>query len=366
MIGIDVWRFLSRTASVGVVFAALLLYLCVSAAAMQRENIGNLAPDAGATFGAAIAADGDVLVVGEPGASRVHLFQQSNGEWHRSAVIEPPADDAQFGPDRPGFGYSVAVNSKQILIGAYREQLSGNMSGAAYVGSNAVGYFGAVYRRDIGGNDNPYCLYGPCSDGWKSGYIAGHVVHLNDSFAALAVRYDRGDGIWLGQIDVISASGNEISIVPEGMARIGFSMDFDMSGDLIAALSPAGDGSHPQAAIYKQHSTGVFEEVNRWNLEFNPEKIAVDERLVVVTSNDRGPDRLAAIYDHASIKLRELKNNGDPFISSKYIVMLGNDLVFFKKDNFQKLFSYSGPVKAYASLNNIFYIDYRNDMYQLY
>jgi hypothetical protein len=119
VIGIDVWRFLSRTASVGVVFAALLLYLCASAAAMQRENIGNLAPDAGATFGAAIAADGDVLVVGEPGASRVHVFQQSNGEWRRSAVIEPPADDAQFGPDRPGFGYSVAVKGGLIGIGGF-------------------------------------------------------------------------------------------------------------------------------------------------------------------------------------------------------------------------------------------------------
>ncbi|TAJ22111.1 MAG: hypothetical protein EPO68_03735 [Planctomycetota bacterium] len=104
----------------------------------MRERIGDawtpsgLLTDSGAKSAAALALDGDVLVVGLPDAVNPSLpagaalvYERSGGTWSLATTLH--AGDAQFAE---GFGAAVDVSGARILIGAAS---AGQISGAAWV-----------------------------------------------------------------------------------------------------------------------------------------------------------------------------------------------------------------------------------------
>ncbi|HEX6884331.1 MAG TPA: hypothetical protein VF530_13210 [Planctomycetota bacterium] len=79
---------------------------------LQRD-----APETLERFGDALALDGDVLAIGDPGADSlrpdlgsVHVYRYDGRSWMREAVLLSPAS-------RGGFGRAVAVDGERILVG---------------------------------------------------------------------------------------------------------------------------------------------------------------------------------------------------------------------------------------------------------
>ncbi len=76
-------------------------------------------PVAGSRFGAAVAADGDVVAVGAPGPAdasepgRVYVFRRAGTRWTEEAVLQAPVPAAG-----DSFGASVAVRGQRIVVGA--------------------------------------------------------------------------------------------------------------------------------------------------------------------------------------------------------------------------------------------------------
>lgn len=87
---------------------------------------------AGDHFGAAIAVDGNLAVVGAYGKQNnrgaAYVFVHDGEEWNRQAILM--ADD---GMDNDYFGSVVSINNGFIIAGAYGKNISGPNTGAAYI-----------------------------------------------------------------------------------------------------------------------------------------------------------------------------------------------------------------------------------------
>lgn len=107
------------------------------------EVIGNKPKPAGG-FGRAIAIDGDFLAIAAPddgginGRGIVYLFQrQLNDTWQRTANLQ----QGDGGGEDEGFGESVAMQDRLIVVGAPRDDDVRDNSGAVW-----------VFRRPVSGN----------------------------------------------------------------------------------------------------------------------------------------------------------------------------------------------------------------------
>jgi hypothetical protein len=83
-----------------------------------------------ATFGRAVALDGDTMAVGAPsqGAGAVYVYARQNGRWLPQAVLT-----SAEGHKGDEFGRSVAIEGDTLVIGAHLEDSGARDSGAAYV-----------------------------------------------------------------------------------------------------------------------------------------------------------------------------------------------------------------------------------------
>jgi hypothetical protein len=98
-----------------------------------KLNAGDAA--AGDSFGISVAISGDTAVVGAKGnddagdnSGSAYVFVRSGGSWSQQAKLT--ADDAAIGDL---FGYSVAISSDTVVVGAYQDDDAGTSSGSAYV-----------------------------------------------------------------------------------------------------------------------------------------------------------------------------------------------------------------------------------------
>lgn len=203
----------------------------------------------GSTFGAAIALDGDTVVIGSPSdvdlldtfaiGGAVYVYErQSDGTWSETAVLR--ASDRQ---DNDHFGFSVAIDGDTLVVGAEREDggtddpLSN--AGAAYVyrkqtddtwfqtailqasDAQLSDFFG--YAVAVSGN---YIVVGaPNEDGGTAGSIV--------SAGAAYVFEKQTDGTW--DQTAILQSGS-----PETLDNFGASIA--MSGDMVLIGSPGDRG----------------------------------------------------------------------------------------------------------------------------
>ena len=133
----------------------------------QRAYLKPLNIDANDNFGAAVAIDGDILVVGAPGeagsatgvngtnnnlasvAGAAYVFvRDGTGNWSQEAYLKASNTDAN-----DSFGKSVAISGNTVIVGAPYEAsastvINGNQT------DNTAGSAGAAYVfvRDAGGN----------------------------------------------------------------------------------------------------------------------------------------------------------------------------------------------------------------------
>ncbi len=92
-------------------------------------------PTAEDEFGFAVAAEGELVVVGAPGddgaavnAGAAFVFERLAGEWRFVARLESP-----YPEELAEFGRSVALSDGRIVVGAYREDAGAPESGAVHV-----------------------------------------------------------------------------------------------------------------------------------------------------------------------------------------------------------------------------------------
>lgn len=95
-------------------------------------------------FGAALSVSGDLLAVGEPGATdsgetdagAVYMYSLSNGTWNESTNVITP-DHVDAGDE---FGFSVSLDNTNLIIGAPGTDTAGTTDqGAAYLYEESAG-----------------------------------------------------------------------------------------------------------------------------------------------------------------------------------------------------------------------------------
>lgn len=81
----------------------------------------------GAALGFSVAVDGGVAAAGAPGAETVFVFRRRDGRWIEEAALAVPHEF------RASFGHAVAVDGDRIAVGAMTQSETQHMGGAVYV-----------------------------------------------------------------------------------------------------------------------------------------------------------------------------------------------------------------------------------------
>jgi len=75
----------------------------------------SLVPATSASFGVTLAMEGDLIAVGDPAASAVHLYRRNAGTWALDQVVQPALGGAQ---SVHGFGTSLDLDQGRLVVGA--------------------------------------------------------------------------------------------------------------------------------------------------------------------------------------------------------------------------------------------------------
>ncbi|MEZ4363929.1 MAG: hypothetical protein R3B48_27385 [Kofleriaceae bacterium] len=120
--------------------------LMLQRAANARELIRVAGAVTGGALGTAIAADGDVVAIGEPGANggagRVLIYRREGAQWSQEAILTPAVD---AGADS-GFGSALALVGDALAVGSPKDDYVAADTGAVYVFTRQAGAWG-VRRR---------------------------------------------------------------------------------------------------------------------------------------------------------------------------------------------------------------------------
>ncbi len=109
-------------------------YLFTKVSGVWSQKVKLIASDGAANdeFGISVAVDGDTVVIGAPQddtrSGSAYVFTKVFGAWSQKAKLiasDGAADDE--------FGYSVALDGDTVVVGAYRDDDNGDLSGSAYV-----------------------------------------------------------------------------------------------------------------------------------------------------------------------------------------------------------------------------------------
>ena len=203
-------------------------------------------------FGAAVAVDGDVAVVGAPGravaglekAGQAHVFtRQSDGRWVEVQVLGSE-DPVIFG----SFGSSVAVSGDWVAISA---PLENGMSGITYVyDSSGSGAEPWVFRQAVEPSDARNNLH----SGWS--------IALEDS--RLLIGADGFDmaGVYVGAAYLFERRGvvfveDARLLAGERSADASFGAAVSLEGDRIGIGAPSVNGGRGRAHVFEK-SAGVW------------------------------------------------------------------------------------------------------------
>lgn len=197
-------------------------------------------PSDGASFGQSVAVDGDIAVVGAPSdptagvnAGAIYVYRYSIGRgWAQEAKLIG-LDTDTF--DR--FGWSVAICQQRIVVGAYSDTPAGSNSGSAYVfhytgsqwvqeaklvASDAASFGRFGWSVAI---DQPQIVVGAYSDsgaGFNSG--AAYVFRFNGSTWSQTAKLTAGDA------STFDFFGYSVSIYDE-MVAVGAPFASDLGGN---------------------------------------------------------------------------------------------------------------------------------------
>jgi hypothetical protein len=174
-------------------------YVFVRSGTGWSEQAKLTASDAslGAGFGRSVAIAGDTVVVGtfdQVGAGAAYVFVRSGATWSEQAKLTASPAVA-----RDQFGFSVAIEGDNAVIGARNDNHAGRLSGAAYVFTRS----GTTWSQQAKLTASDAAEYDYFGD---AGAIAGDTVvvgasenHENSVFYGSAYVFVRDGGPWIEQ-----------------------------------------------------------------------------------------------------------------------------------------------------------------------
>ncbi len=250
---------------------AVYVYVRSNGAWTQQALLKSHASDANDQFGAAVAIDGDTLVVGAPGedssavgvggaaqddgangSGAAYVFVRSAGTWSLQAYLK--ASNTQSGD---AFGASVAISGDTIVVGAPHED--GGVGGVgAPGGDNSKTDSGAAYVFQRSGGAWTQQAFVKPSNPWSYSTFGGAVALDGDRLVIGASGDDHSSGPWSGTPD-FGAVGSGAAYVFEraasGWSEVAFlkaahptawdefGAAVTISGDWLAVSAPFEDSS---------------------------------------------------------------------------------------------------------------------------
>jgi len=219
----------------------------------QQAKLTADSPEEGDRFGYSVALSGDTIVVGVPqdndngkDSGSAYIFIREGGRWVQQAKLT--ANDAA---ERDEFGYSVAISSNMVVIGAIWDDNEPFISGSAYIFENT----GAEWSQQakLVPDDPNAQIFG------HSVAISGATVVIGspwddqngDSSGAVYV-FDKIDTGWKQQAKLIANDGGE------SYDRLGSTVA--IIGDIIVAGAPWHDstGTRSGAAYVFERTNGTW------------------------------------------------------------------------------------------------------------
>lgn len=184
-------------------------------------------------FGQAIAANEKYIVVGDPKANHVVVYEkQGSGDWSRVREILPPTDSmtAQVGS---GFGYDLALHHNSLIIGAYTEKHKPeSQAGFQWTNQLGVAFSGGVYQVSLVNRSNIRRI-----DTVAAGEITGFSVAADDNLIAFGTKQEVESGIWHGKVEILGGETSQIT-PPTASAAQSFAIDIDLKNHLLLVGAP--------------------------------------------------------------------------------------------------------------------------------
>jgi hypothetical protein len=149
-------------------------------------------------FGYSVAVDSNIIVVGAyydgdagAGTGSAYIFENIDGQWVETAKLT-----ASDGAAYDYFGYAVACAGTQVLIGAYGDDDNGSYSGSAYVFEKIDGAW--IQTAKIVPDDGiASANFGRAvSISSNSALIGAYADKVNNTYSGSAYLYEKVDGTW--------------------------------------------------------------------------------------------------------------------------------------------------------------------------
>lgn len=211
----------------------------------------------GQFFGAAVAIDGETIVVGAQGdaafgtsSGAAYVFVRSGTKWLQQEKLMP-LDGAPY----QGFGRAVAIAGDTIMVGAEGDAVGGKNSGAAYVFIRNFGIWteqDKLKAMDAAPNDN-----------------FGHSVALYGETAVVGAPYDDAAGYDAGAVFVYTRDRSawleqDKLLASDATGKENFGWHVAIEGPRIVVGAPRDDGTTLQAGsayAYINNGAGWYEEI---------------------------------------------------------------------------------------------------------
>lgn len=237
-----------RSSNVGAAVTALVLLVAVARAdelgmAAILLDAGGIAPNA--AFGAAVATEGETVIVGAYGADQegvttggVSVFESKNGLLQRTL-------NAPGGAAGDRFGCSVSVSQQRVLVGASADDDLGTDSGSAWLFDVVSGELLAKLLPPDG----------------RPGQAFGSAVALVGSIAVVGAPGDGDLGVGAGAVYVFSTTSGRLLHelrATAGKAGDGFGASVALAGGRLVVGAPGVDdhGAESGAAYVFDATSG--------------------------------------------------------------------------------------------------------------
>jgi hypothetical protein len=185
----------------------LLLAVTLLTAASEGRGEGvtclaGLVPDSSGDFGFSVAMGERLAAVGAPSANRVHVFgrEAEGGAWEFLTTLAAEPDSA-FERIGHGYGHSLAVDARTIVVGAYAETQTPPPGLSLFRSSVGVQFAGGVDVYEQGANRAQAFARQPLAiEARDPPFLSGFEVAVSGSRAAVAARREIEPGFWAGAV----------------------------------------------------------------------------------------------------------------------------------------------------------------------